>query len=166
MRACCIDQYGNEKRKYKTKEEAEEIAQYRRDDGIGVKVYECMDRDGWHLTSHNAPTPIRPKNVMTREDRLLLRKQKTARLGDAIGEEVVTNLKNEIKKNSLIQLEEKIQQLKQDVEEKSVIICNYRKQFARLRQAIQAREQDLKESKRSLSRTENEYERVKRQINK
>ena len=107
----------------------------------------------------------RPKNVMTPGDRLLLRKQRTVRLGDAISEEDVSHLKNEIRKGTLLLIEEKIEQLKQDIEEKSDIIRNHRKQIFLLTQALRTEEQDLRITKRSLFSAEREYERAKRQFN-
>jgi hypothetical protein len=52
MKDCCKDHKGDLKNKYATFEEAEAVALARRREGGDVRIYECFERDGFHLTSH------------------------------------------------------------------------------------------------------------------
>lgn len=166
MKPCCTDHKGKEKKKYKTKDEAERVAQLRRDDGIGIKVYECEDKDGWHLTSRNAPPPIRPKNVMTQEERALYTGRRVSRLGDLLEEEVASDLKQKVRKNTLNLYKRKIENLKQDLETREQIIRRHRQQLAILRKELQSAEEDYRIARREIISTEREYERAKVRINK
>ena len=138
MRPCCTDHNGNEKKKYDTRDEAERVAQLRRDDGIGVDIYECEDRNGWHLTSQNVPPPIRPSNVMTGEDRALYSSPKKGRLGDFLDEVAASELKQKVASNTLLLYERKIENIKQDLERKEQLMRDRRQQIAILRKALQS----------------------------
>jgi len=164
MKPCCTDHKGKLKKKYLSIEEAEKVAQLRRDDGIGINVYPCEERNGWHLTSQNAPLPQRPKNVMTQEDRRLYSRRNKNRLGDLIDGEVVRQLKDEVRKNTLLSLEKKIGRLEQDIEEKVKAYKIRRKELTILRNDLETAKEELNLSKRHLLTAKHENELAKKRI--
>ncbi|MFC1333175.1 MAG: hypothetical protein G8D91_00485 [gamma proteobacterium symbiont of Clathrolucina costata] len=127
MRDCCKDHDGKPKRKYSTESEAEKAAEAIRDEGESIRVYQCDDGDGWHLTSHNAPSPERPKNVMTREDKKLYSQDSYSRnrtrrkensLGSLLNDEALSQMKAEAEKNTLEILRKQLEPLQEDFDTK------------------------------------------------
>lgn len=52
LRRCtCVDHNGNPKDTYKTLEDAQRMVRIRSSAGITLKVYECPQGEGYHLTS-------------------------------------------------------------------------------------------------------------------
>ena len=164
MQDCCTDRAGNPKKKYSSKEEAEKIAQLRRAEGLGINVYQCEERDGWHLTSLNATPQTRPENVMTSEDRGLYTKRIRNRLENVLGEVKSRKIKDEIRRNTLQALQAKVDQLERDSEEKVGAIQNCRKELVILRGNLKAAEHELRETRHNLSKARHELEIVSRPI--
>ncbi len=52
MSDCCEDYEGKGKNKYATYEDAIDVARAKREEGINVNVYKCLEGNGYHLTSH------------------------------------------------------------------------------------------------------------------
>jgi len=164
MRQCCTDHKGVPKRKYRTKEEAEKVAEQRNDEGIAVKVYACEEGDGWHLTSQNAPPPERPKNVMTPNERARYTKKDRNFLGDALDEELLNRLKDEAQKKTLANLEKKIEQAQQALDQKKNDYQSHRNDLIEMRNRLRLAEQSVNEAKMELSNAQNEYASAKRRI--
>jgi len=108
MRECCTDHTGKPKKKYPIKEDALEVARnLELEKGIYVKVYQCDERDGWHLTSHDVPQQPGPTNVLnTKVSPRQPKKQKGRTLGKILGKELVEKLKYEVQKRNLEKLKE------------------------------------------------------------
>ncbi|MGD2117203.1 MAG: hypothetical protein PVG66_02490 [Chromatiales bacterium] len=174
MRQCCSDHNGNIKKKYKTKEEAEKVAELRKDDGVAITVYPCEGGNGWHLTSRNAPPPERPKNVMTKEETKLYTKQHRNRLGNLFDEALVAQIKNEAKDNTLSILKKKLESLQSEFNERYREFDSLRKQYRRterekegtvdLREFLIEAEQNIKMTRQKLRDAKQEYESAKRRI--
>lgn len=49
----CSDSSGRSKAAYPTEDEAQKVAALRRKSGVWMRVYECPEGNGWHLTSHS-----------------------------------------------------------------------------------------------------------------
>lgn len=162
MNPCCTDQSGNPKKKYQSKEDAEKVAKRRRDEGVAIKIYQCEQGNGWHLTSKNAAEPIRPKNVMTREERGLYTRPGKNLLGDAVGEEIFSQIKKDLLESTLRSMETKIDQTQQEIDEKAELIRSRRRQIAELKKELLTAEEDLKATRRNLSFRKREYESAKR----
>lgn len=158
MKECCTDSAGNPKKKYSSKKEAERIAQLRRDEGMGIDVYPCNKGDGWHLAPQNTPTPARPQNVMTSEDRRLCTEKIRKRLENVLGEAKLKEIKDEIRRNTLQALEAKVDQLEHDVGESVAAATVCRKEFAVLQGNLKSVEQDLLETRRHLSKARHDLE--------
>jgi hypothetical protein len=165
MKPCCSDHNGNPKKKYKNREEAEKAAQSRRDEGVGINLYPCEEKDGWHLTSQNAPPPIRPKNVMTPEERGLYTRRSKNRLGDLLDEEVAKQLKDEVGRNTLHSQRGKLETLQQDIDDRVESIRSHRKELAILRNNLKTAEKNLNLTRQDLSIAKHEYAITKRRIN-
>ncbi|MGD8349471.1 MAG: hypothetical protein PVI79_09560 [Gammaproteobacteria bacterium] len=161
MNSCCTDQNGNPKNKYQSKEEAEKVAERRRDEGVAIKTYQCEKGDGWHLTSKNAPLPTRPEKVMTQEERGLYTRPEKCLPGDSVGEEIFRQIKKDVLESTLRSWERKIDQIQQEIDEKVELIRCRRKQIAELKKELLTAEEDLKATRRNLSVTKREYESAK-----
>lgn len=162
MNSCCTDQNGNPKKKYQSKEEAEKVAERRRDEGVAIKIYQCEQGDGWHLTSKNAALPIRPRNVMTQEERGLYTRPGKNLLGNAVGEEIFSQIKKDLLESTLRSMETKIDRTRQEIDEKAELIRSRRQLIAELKKELLTAEEDLKATRRNLSFRKREYESAKR----
>jgi flagellar capping protein FliD len=162
MKQCCTDKNGNPKRKYQTKEEAEKSAEQISDNGIAIKVYQCEDGNGWHLTSLNAPSPERPKNVMTEAERKQYSKSNDNSLGSLFDKEFVRQLKKDSHNNTLDALDKKIKEAQEELEKKENVYQEYRKKFIEIRNKFNLASIDMKEAKQKLLNAENEYKSAKR----
>lgn len=164
MKDCCTDSEGTPKKKYSSKEEAEKIAQFRRDEGLVIKVYQCEMRNGWHLTSLNATPPARSKNVLTSEDSRLYTEKIRKRLKNVLGEAKSNEIRDKFRRIALEELQAKVDQLERDSEEQLGAVQNCRKEMAILRGDLKAAEQELRESRQNLSKARHELEVASRQI--
>ncbi len=164
MRQCCTDHKGIPKRKYRTKEEAEKVAEQRNVEGVAVKVYACEEGDGWHLTSINAPPPERPKNAMTPNERARYTRKQRNLLGKMLDEELLNELQDKSQKNTLNNLEKQIEVAQQTLEEKKNEYQNSKKDFIEMRNQLKQAEQGVNEAKRKLSDAQLEYASAKRRI--
>ncbi len=161
---CCLDRNGKPKKKYKHQEEAEKISQRRRDEGVGINVYLCQHRDGWHLTSQNAVTPVRPANVMSHEDRRLYSGPGKNRLGEIIGDEMLIQLRTETGRSMLESLERKVGAIQQAIDAKLEVLRVRKSEIAILVAEQRRTEQGLREARQELSAAKNEFELARRSI--
>ena len=159
MRECCTDHEGKPKRKYKTRADAEKMAQLRREDGVLVHVYRCEEGDGWHLTSRNNQ-PILPATVSAT---YLGRKQKAkTHLGDLIDKDLADKMKNA----ALVNLEIKIEDIQEKIEQQTELYKKYKTEMYEIRNKLKEKEKELREYQHQLRLCRQEYAQAKLHVNK
>jgi len=174
MRQCCTDHNGNPKQKYETQEEAENAAKRGSEKGVAISVYPCEEGDGWHLTSRNAPPLERPITVMTKEEKKLYTRKNKNRIGSLLNKEIVEQMKNEARNNTLPILKKNIEPLQLKFDEIYKEFAQLRKKYRLaerekedvvvLRELLVETQNKLNVAKQELRAAKNEYESGKRRI--
>lgn len=164
MSQCCTDHVGNPKQKYKSREEAELAAERRKEEGVELMVYPCDKGDGWHLTSRNAPPVLRPKNVMTQQERGLYSKPTKNLIGNVISENLEIQLKDRGRRKTLFLLKKNVEEAQLKLDKKKGVYQNYKKNLFEMKKNLSLAEQDVRESKRKLSNAQLECNSAQRRI--
>ncbi len=160
MRECCTDHKGHPKRKYKTKAEAEKVAQLRCEEGVNVSVYPCEEGNGWHLTSRNTQHTQAYESIMVQKELLRYKQKSKNPLRNVIDEE----LSSQIKKMALTTLEKKIEETQEKIDQQITLYKSNKKSYVEIRNTMREIELKIRDLKSDMHNYQQEYNIAKRRL--